>query len=558
MGKDEHEIQVQHFSLLKSKYQATKYQNSSPLSFLYLILRRVDLGISITDIEFQYLEANQLFETIKLINLELNLKQYKKTELKRLGYDFLELKTRYKVPKNFGFYFLHPLLLKLDSENILTDSEIKLLKDYNLKETLAIANQIQEFAKLKIKYRATNISRFFPDKLFRILKKIDSAETLNKQESNWLSNNGFLETLEIYSERKKQKQREDEAKFAELKDKYQATKYWDKSISSKLFSILKKLETETILEKSELDWLQKNKLTETFSIADKQKHKIEFTRLKKKYKVTEFEDSSPDSNLYEILQKVEQFSQLIEVDIDWLKSHGLNKIVKIAKDKDWKRLRDKYLATDQKLKFDPFYNILSRLDKGERLDKLMFTQLTTENLLYLGSKIAITYYQIEADFFEEEFKRTKNKWLIPKISSYWRKAKKPLKALEITGKVNLEKLKDKDLKARILVTRGAAFRDVSQLNEGKHLALQAHKIDSKSHHPCTLMGAICYGLGEYGDGDYWFEEARKRGAKTEDIDKEIKRLVQETSKKNKRREIIEYLLKKDERRYAWAKKYLKN
>ena len=52
-----------------------------------------------------------------------------------------------------------------------------------------------------------------------------------------------METLEIYSEQEKQKQREAEAKFAELKDKYQATKYSGKSISSKLFSILEKLET---------------------------------------------------------------------------------------------------------------------------------------------------------------------------------------------------------------------------------------------------------------------------------------------------------------------------
>ena len=70
------------------------------------------------------------------------------------------------------------------------------------------------------------------------------------------------------------------------------------------------------------------------------------------------------------------------------------------------------------------------------------------------------------------------------------------------------------------------------------------------------MGAICYGLGKYGDGDYWFEEARKRGADIKDIDKEIKRLVKETSNKNKQRQIIEYLLKKDQRKYAWARKYL--
>ncbi|NEP78454.1 MAG: hypothetical protein F6K39_09840 [Okeania sp. SIO3B3] len=70
------------------------------------------------------------------------------------------------------------------------------------------------------------------------------------------------------------------------------------------------------------------------------------------------------------------------------------------------------------------------------------------------------------------------------------------------------------------------------------------------------MGAICFDVGEYEAGYYWFEEARKRGADTEDMDKEIKRLVKETSKNNKRREIIEYLLEKDEIRYAWAREYL--
>lgn len=45
MDKDEHEIRVQHFSILKSKYHANKYKNPSPLSFLYLILRIVDFSI---------------------------------------------------------------------------------------------------------------------------------------------------------------------------------------------------------------------------------------------------------------------------------------------------------------------------------------------------------------------------------------------------------------------------------------------------------------------------------------------------------------------------------
>lgn len=41
------------------------------------------------------------------------------------------------------------------------------------------------------------------------------------------------------------------------------------------------------------------------------------------------------------------------------------------------------------------------------------------------------------------------------------------------------------------------------------------------------------------------------------MDAEIKRIVKNTKDENKRREVIEYLLKKDSQRYAWAKSYLK-
>ncbi|NET40440.1 hypothetical protein [Okeania sp. SIO2B3] len=197
------------------------------------------------------LQENQLTEAFFIAQKQKQNKENEENEVKRLEDELLALKAKYQVPKNVEYSFLHKLLLKLDTKNKLTNSEIKLLKDCNLQETLAIANQIKEFAELKIKYHATKYQDFFPDKLFDILKKIDSAETLSKQEYNWLSNHGLLETLKIYlkqEKEKQQKQREAEAKFAELKDKYQATKYPDKSVSSPLFSILEKLETEIILD----------------------------------------------------------------------------------------------------------------------------------------------------------------------------------------------------------------------------------------------------------------------------------------------------------------------
>jgi tetratricopeptide (TPR) repeat protein len=119
----------------------------------------------------------------------------------------------------------------------------------------------------------------------------------------------------------------------------------------------------------------------------------------------------------------------------------------------------------------------------------------------------------------------------------------------------LSKVREAELKSALLVTRGGAFRDLSRLEQAESCAAQAMESQPDSHQPYTLMAAICYDLGKYADGDVWFEMAAERGAN--DIDDEIEKIVRMTKEKNKRKEVVEYLLNKDSLRYAWAKSYLK-
>jgi hypothetical protein len=74
MSHDPFEVQVQHFAALKSKYQATKYEDSSPCSLLYLILRKADLEFEISKFERNWLQEHELLETIKAIEQELQRK----------------------------------------------------------------------------------------------------------------------------------------------------------------------------------------------------------------------------------------------------------------------------------------------------------------------------------------------------------------------------------------------------------------------------------------------------------------------------------------------------
>lgn len=151
----------------------------------------------------------------------------------------------------------------------------------------------------------------------------------------------------------------------------------------------------------------------------------------------------------------------------------------------------------------------------------------------------------------------KIQWNLPSASSHWRKSAQPSRALKLTNNLDLDKIKENKLKSAILTTRGGAFRDIDELHKAEKCARQAIDYQPNSHHPYTLMGAIYFELHQFSQGESWFAEAIKRGASPRDQDSEIKRVVKNAKDENKRREVVEYLLKKDPQRYAWANSYLK-
>ncbi|MGG6295138.1 hypothetical protein ACQ4M4_12160 [Leptolyngbya sp. AN02str] len=106
--------------------------------------------------------------------------------------------------------------------------------------------------------------------------------------------------------------------------------------------------------------------------------------------------------------------------------------------------------------------------------------------------------------------------------------------------MNWNKVHESDLKGALLVTRGAAFRDLGRLDEAEKCAVQAMECQPESHQPYTLMGAIYYDRCEYAKGDHWFDMAAERGAN--DTDDEIERIVRMTKDRDKRRDVAKYLL----------------
>jgi len=589
MSNDDLEVQVQHFAALKSKYQATKYENSSPSSLLYLILRKADLEFEITKFEWIWLLDHELLETREAIEQEL---QRKKEEPKKLDAKFSRLKSKFKVTRGLPMSSaLYPILWKLESENQLTDLEFKYLQVQGLTETVAIAEDMARFAALKAKYQATQYPDSSPDSpLYQILKQLDAREILSDVEANWLFNNQLVDTREIFWQQKAVR----EGEFAQLKDKYKASEYPETSVLTPLYPILKNLEADKQLSESELNWLEEHQLSETLSIVLEIEQKRHFAELKVKYKANESEDSSLSSHLYKVLKKIDLDNQLgeqdinflkkrkltktitlaldkyvaslkskiqsgeplSEADIDWLKQNGREDVITFAQEKEFAALKVKYRIIDHNFPFDPFYAIMVKLEKEERLDPVLVVQLIQQKLLASHGRIAMAYHRLEALFYDQEYERTGNKWNLPNASSHWRKADEPNSALKVTENLDFDQIKENKLKSALLTTRGGAFRDIDKLDDAEKCALKAIEYQPQSHHPYTLMGAICFERGEFLEGERWFKEAIKRGAESEDIDSELKRVVK-NAKDEKRREVVEYLLKKDPQRYAWAKAYRK-
>ncbi|MBD2625341.1 hypothetical protein H6G56_02515 [Anabaena variabilis FACHB-164] len=585
----DYQNRVQHFTALKSKYQATQHQDSSPSSPLYFILRKADLGIELTDLESIYLQKSQLSTTFKLIQQE---QQHRSKERINLGVEFTKLKSKYKTESyntSWTSSDLYFILCKIESGDFLTEKEFTWLLSHGFKATTSIAIERQKFISLKSKYQATQYQDLSPSSpLYPILKKIDSSERLNETEYKWLLDKQLSETLGFV----KQQEATRREYFSQLKEKYQATKYQSKSLSSPLYTILKKLDAEENLIDPEINWLKEQELIETISIADEKEKTREFVALKIKYQATEYEDLSPKSHLYKVLKNIDLGNVLAEQDVNFLKKRKLVETIKLANDKylnhlkyknesltdleiEWLKNNDrediiilvqerlfsslklKYAVFDDEYKSpsSPLYSILQKLEQGDRIEPKDVGWLQENNLFY--NRIWTKYHCIEADFYKQEFKRTGDKWNLVNASSHLRKADQSELALQLTNNLPLNNIKDNKFKSALFTTRGGAFRDIDKLGDAEICARQAMKFQPDSHHPYTLMGAICYQQGKYLEGDNWFREAIKRGANPRDTDSEIKSVLKKTKNEKQCQELVNYLLKKDLYRYAWAKNYLK-
>jgi len=562
------------YEKLKQKYQVTAYSNEAAYNPLSYILRKAEIGCDLNVIEWEWLEQQQLQNTIEMIQSQeryrSELRQAILTEQLALNSQNKDFITSFTVPIiNSCLSFV---LYKITNQEKLTVNDIDLACKENGHRTNF--NTYNEYILLKNKLEIIEELPFSTDAL-RILRKIDIEKKLPVLDIEWLIEHNVYSVFAALK-----------VAISSLKVKYWAIDQGD-DCSATLYLILQKVEENRSLTNQDIAYLKSKQLNETVEIAQK----LEFAWLKKFYKATQIEDSSPDHHLYKVLKKLRDGSLLNEPDINYLKKRKLTETIDIAfkpqlqilenkirsgnglspEDQAWcenfqvnylliMALKAKYEVLDysDQSAQSPLYSILQKLEQGERLTGVNIDWLEEEKLFWPEKKIFKRFYEIEAVFAELEYQRNKDKWCLVNASSYWRKADEPEKALVLTEHIDFNKIKEAKLNQALLTTRGGALRDLDDLINAEKCALRAIKYWDKKYNPYTLLGAICYGTGRYDEGNRWFEEARKRGATEKDVDVEIKRILQKIKDKKELQVLIDYLLSKDSHRYAWVNKYRKS
>jgi tetratricopeptide (TPR) repeat protein len=196
-------------------------------------------------------------------------------------------------------------------------------------------------------------------------------------------------------------------------------------------------------------------------------------------------------------------------------------------------------------------NILPKLEDGDRLLEKDVLWLSTKRYFFRYPEIKWKFHKNEAEFYRRCFEKTNDPWQAVNASSHYRKANLPQKALKVLSKIDVTSQRNKHLRSALCTTKGGCKRDLRQFDEAIQLAQTAHSLDPDSFHPCTLLGALNYDIGNHILGDEWFAKAVSRGASSDAVDHEIRSIFRRADEA-KQEQLKRHLLRVDPVRYSWV------
>jgi len=371
MTNNDFQKRVQHFATLKTKYQASDYEESSPSSPLYLILRKTDLGIELTEFELNWLKEQKLHQTSQFISQKRvlssgellrqgNTREFqqiwlKEQELIEASFElaqkleqqrhFAELKKKYKATQDEDSSpssHLYQVLKQIDSGKPLSESNLNFLRKRQLMRTSALA----------------------VDKYVTSLKsKVKSGNSLTEAEINWLTNCGHEDIIIAYLKSQLElgnplnsveiglltRNRRENLIIAHLQSKLElriqlnpaeidVLKYNGRD-EIMVVHFKSKLELGNQLNSAEINWLKQNGREDIITLAKiaSLKSLAESSHAKSGMMLTEDEidwlkhNGREDIIIVHLKSNLELGNQLNSAEINWLKQNGREDIITLAK-----------------------------------------------------------------------------------------------------------------------------------------------------------------------------------------------------------------------------------
>ena len=221
------------------------------------------------------------------------------------------------------------------------------------------------------------------------------------------------------------------------------------------------------------------------------------------------------------------------------------------------KLREKYNLDlfIEKKDFPRLMDILRKVDKGNRISEDEFIWLLKNGnnnyRTYFTIELRRRYHKNEAYYHLEEFKKDKNPWSAVNASKHYRKCNKAMQAVALLSSIDVQGIKNRRLQSAIYTTHGGAKRDLKEWDEALRLGEQAHLLNPKSFHPCTLLGAVNILTGNVQTGLVWYDKAVELGYEKESLDDELRGLFSHLDV-NIQRELRNHLRSVDDERYDWV------
>nr|WP_067291444.1 hypothetical protein [Marinobacterium profundum] len=263
-----------------------------------------------------------------------------------------------------------------------------------------------------------------------------------------------------------------------------------------------------------------------------------------------------------IVKEAEQKKQEIARQAQIKLAQGRAKAARQALEQDPKyiaKMRNKKLRASYGLDFfieqhcfATLMDILRQVDTGKRLTEKDIVWLSTDGEEYYSDALRSAYHQIEAEFYDNQFKKSQDLWMAINASSHYRKCDKARVADILLSDIAIEKNKYPKLKSALFTTHGGVKRDLKQKDEAIKLGEKAHLLMNNDFRPCTLIGAVYMETGCYSLGQEWYDKAVARGASERTIDSDLRSIFMRADKALQY-EMRAHLLKVDPDRYHWVK-----